>query len=250
MDTGETLCSEITSGKTEISKMKQIIEAALLAAGTPLSVDKLVKLFPEDDAQDMRSAIREALNTLQQECDGRGYELKQVASGYRFQARQELQQWLSRLWEERPPRYTRALLETLALIAYRQPITRAEIEEVRGVSVSTNIIRTLQEREWICVVGHRDVPGRPALYGSTRQFLDYFDLKSLDELPSLAELTNLDVIPEALELELSAGIAESEELLDADNAQIEGDENQQAGELEKEQETATVIQMQISNVRH
>jgi len=148
-----------------------------------------------------RDAIREALDWLQADCAERGIELQHVASGYRFQVRQELAPWISRLWEERPPRYSRALLETLALIAYRQPITRGEIEAIRGVSVSTNIMKTLQEREWIRVVGHREVPGRPALYGSTRQFLDYFNLKSLDDLPALADLIGPDKARPQLELD-------------------------------------------------
>jgi len=134
-------------------------------------------------------------------CEGRGYELVQVAGGYRFQVRQNLSTWVGRLWQERPPRYSRALLETLSLIAYRQPITRGEIEEIRGVAVSTNIIKTLQEREWVRVVGHRDVPGRPAMYATTRQFLDYFNLKSLEELPTLAEIKDLDNLSGDLPLE-------------------------------------------------
>lgn len=186
------------------SKLKQIIEAALLAADEPLSVDRLVKLFKrgEVDRETIRADVREALQTLGEEADGRGYELKRVASGYRYQVRQELSVWISRLWDEKPPRYTRALLETLALIAYKQPVTRGDIEQVRGVSVSQNIMRTLLERGWIRVVGQREVPGRPAMYGTTKAFLDYFDLKSLDQLPPLAEIRELIeplVVEEALE---------------------------------------------------
>jgi segregation and condensation protein B len=173
-------------------QLKNIIEAALLAADRPLSICQLARLLGEERAEYSRDAVREALETLEVECRQRGVELKRVGSGYRFQVRQELSVWVSRLWEEKPPRYSRALLETLAIIAYRQPITRGEIEAIRGVSVSTGIMKTLQEREWIKVVGHRDAPGRPAMYATTRQFLDYFNLSSLDELPALAGLVGLD----------------------------------------------------------
>ena len=178
----------------EIENLKRVIEGALLAADEPLSLDRLERLFEEGEGHPSRSAIREALGLIAEDCEGRGFELKEVGSGYRFQVRQDLAPWVGRLWEERPPRYSRAFLETLALIAYRQPITRAEIEDVRGVSVSSHIIKTLQDREWIRVVGHKETPGRPALYGTTRGFLDYFNLKSLDDLPSLAELRDLDQV--------------------------------------------------------
>jgi segregation and condensation protein B len=145
--------------------------------------------------------VREAISEIQANCEGRGFEFKEVASGYRFQVRAEYGDWIGRLWEEKPPRYTRALLETLALIAYKQPITRGDIEEIRGVSVSTNIIRTLLEREWIRVVGHRDVPGRPSIYATTKTFLDYFNLTSLDELPTLSEIKDLDKVNAELDLE-------------------------------------------------
>ncbi|MDZ7785070.1 MAG: SMC-Scp complex subunit ScpB [Halioglobus sp.] len=169
----------------------QILEGALLAAGRPLTVAQLGELFEERERPD-NSAIREALDEVAARCEDRGFELREVASGFRFQVRQNLSPWVARLWNEKPQRYSRALLETLSLIAYRQPITRGEIEEVRGVAVSSNIVRTLHEREWIRVVGHRDVPGRPAMYATTRQFLDYFNLKSLDQLPALAEIEDLD----------------------------------------------------------
>ncbi len=175
-------------------QLKRIVEAALLAADRPLSLDRLLGLFPEPE-RPSRELLRALLAELAEACAGRGVELKEVASGWRYQVRRELAPWVGRLFEERPPRYSRALLETLALIAYRQPITRAEIEEVRGVAVSSHIIRTLLEREWIRVVGHKEVPGRPALYGTTRQFLDHFGLRSLGELPPLAEL--VDPPPEA-----------------------------------------------------
>jgi segregation and condensation protein B len=171
----------------------QIIEGALLAAGKPLTVAQLAALFEEQERPD-NSAIREALEEVAAHCDGRGFELQEVASGFRFQVRQNLSPWVARLWHERPQKYSRALLETLSLIAYRQPITRGEIEEIRGVAVSSNIIKTLHEREWVRVVGHRDVPGRPAMYATTRQFLDYFNLKTLDQLPALAEIRDLETL--------------------------------------------------------
>ncbi len=174
-------------------KLKQIVEAALMAADEPLTVDRLARLFAhgELDSEEGRQQIRDTLKALEDEAEGRGYELKRVASGFRYQVRQELSEWISRLWEEKPPRYSRALLETLALIAYKQPVTRGDIEQVRGVAVSQNIMRTLLERGWIRVVGQREVPGRPAMYGTTRAFLDYFNLKSLDQLPPLAEIRSL-----------------------------------------------------------
>jgi len=184
----------------ELHKLKNIIEAALLAADRPLNVEQLAPLVAQGQGQYSRDAIREALAILEADCAGRGVELKRVASGYRYQVRQELSAWIARLWEEKPPRYSRALLETLALIAYRQPITRGDIEAIRGVAVSIGIVKTLQEREWIRVVGHRDVPGRPGTYGTTRQFLDYFNLGSLDELPALAELVGLDKAQPQLDL--------------------------------------------------
>jgi segregation and condensation protein B len=175
----------------QIDQLKPIIEGALLAASQPLSVAQLSELFVEEDEVD-RAQIAMALEQLAEACQGRGIELKEVASGFRYQVRQDVHPWVSRMWSEKPSRYSRALLETLALIAYRQPITRPEIEQIRGVVVSSNIIKTMEEREWIRVVGHRDVPGKPALFGTTRAFLDYFNLKSLDELPSLAEIRDLE----------------------------------------------------------
>ena len=171
----------------------QILEGALLAAGRPLTVAQLAELFDEHERPE-NTAICDALTEAAARCEGRGFELLEVAGGFRFQVRQSLSPWVVRLWHERPQKYSRALLETLALIAYRQPITRGEIEEIRGVAVSTNIVKTLHEREWIRVVGHRDVPGRPAMYATTRQFLDYFNLKSLDQLPALAEIRDLETL--------------------------------------------------------
>lgn len=187
-------------------EISHILEAALLAAGEPLPLERLQDLFPDDERPE-RAALRQHLDKLAHELSGRGIELKEVASGYRLQVRPELSPWISRLWEERPARYSRAMLETLAIIAYRQPVTRAEIEEIRGVSVGTPIVRTLQERDWIRIVGHRDVPGRPAMYGTTRQFLDYFNLKNLSELPTLLELRNLDDIHPELDLRFTSEAA-------------------------------------------
>jgi len=182
-------------------QIKNIVEAGLLAAGGPLSVDQLQGLFGTDsDAIPDKKDIREALGALGEEYADRGIELLEVASGYRVQVRKNLSEWISRLWQDRPPRYSRALLETLAIIAYRQPVTRGEIEEVRGVAVSANIVRTLLERNWIRVVGHRDVPGKPAIFGTTREFLDYFGLKALSDLPTLAEISDLDNLNVELDL--------------------------------------------------
>jgi segregation and condensation protein B len=182
------------------NKVKMIIEGLLLSAGRPLSLDNITAVFSEDEKPD-RQELKAVMEAIAEDCDDRGFELKEVASGFRFQVKQELSEWVAKLWEERPPRYTRALLETLALIAYRQPITRGDIEEIRGVAVSANIIRTLLDREWIRVVGHRDVPGRPAMFATTKQFLDYFNLKSLQELPPLAEIKDLDSAAQELDLD-------------------------------------------------
>lgn len=180
--------------------LKNIVEAALLAAGRPLSLDALQGLFAELDMPD-KKALREALAALAEDYEGRGIAIREVSSGWRIQVREDCSPWVSRLWEERPQRYSRPLMETLALMAYRQPVTRGEIEDIRGVSVSSQIIKTLLEREWVRVVGHRDVPGKPALYATTREFLDYFGLKSLDELPTLAEIRDFDEINRELDLD-------------------------------------------------
>ena len=187
-------------GDSSRTSLKSILEAVLLAAGEPLTLAALSSVFT-DDERPSDNDIGKALEQLADDYSERGLEIREVSSGFRIQAREEVNPWISRLWEERPQRYSRALLETLALIAYRQPITRGDIEEVRGVSVSTNIIRTLQEREWIRVVGHRDIPGKPALFGTTKAFLDYFNLASLDDLPSLAEIKDMDSIEPELEFE-------------------------------------------------
>ncbi len=181
--------------------LKNIVEAALLAAGGPLTLDSLLELFGTDAEPPTREALNVALATLAEDYRDRGIELAQVAGGYRIQVRKDCAPWIARLWDEKPPRYSRALLETLALIAYRQPITRGEIEDIRGVAVSTHIVKALLEREWVRVVGHRDVPGRPSLYATTRKFLDYFGLKSLNELPTLAELRDPEFLGDDLPLE-------------------------------------------------
>lgn len=171
-----------------------LLEAFLLASGKPQSLDRLYELFEEAERPGP-TVFRKALELLRKSCDNRAFELVEVASGYRLQIRERYAPWVGRLWEERPQRYSRALLETLALIAYRQPITRGEIEDVRGVAVNSNIVKTLLEREWIRVVGHREVPGRPAMFATTKAFLDHFNLKNLDELPPLAELRELEPRP-------------------------------------------------------
>jgi segregation and condensation protein B len=173
-------------------ELKPLIEALLAAADQPLDVNQLFDLFSADIDQPSKDDIRQALNQLVDDYAGRGLQLKQVASGFRLQANPQYASWIARLWQQKPPRYSRALLETLALIAYRQPITRGEIEAIRGVSVSSNIIKTLQEREWVKTLGHKDVPGKPSLYGTTSTFLDYFNLRSLNELPTLSEIKDLD----------------------------------------------------------
>lgn len=207
--------------------LKQIIEGAIMASEQPLSVDQLMQLFEKDSPE--RASVRAALKEIDEECAQRGYELRQVASGYRFQVKSDYSEWVSRLWKEKPPRYSRALLETLALVAYKQPITRGDIEEIRGVAVSTNIMRTLIERDWVRVVGHRDVPGHPALYATTRNFLDYFNLRSLDELPSLSEIRELTAGMEELEMEeelievrsLEIDLAEQSEVAGLDDADLD-----------------------------
>ncbi len=183
----------------DTTQLKYVVEAALLAAGKPLNLDKLQSLFSDKESparQDIRAAIME----LQSDYAERGLELVEVGSGFRIQIRMAMTHQLEKLWEERPPRYSRALLETMSIIAYRQPVTRGEIEDIRGVAVSTNIVRTLLERDWIKVVGHRDVPGKPAMFGTTKEFLDYFGLKKLDDLPPLSELKDFDNLNVQLDL--------------------------------------------------
>lgn len=188
-----------------IRRIQNIIEAALLAAGKPLNIDQIRELFTEEE-RPARQVIEHAISRLEQACADRSYELRKVSSGYRFQIREDYAAWVGRLFEEKPQRYSRALLETLALIAYRQPITRGEIEDIRGVTVSSNIIRTLMEREWVRIVGHKDVPGRPAMYATTRQFLDYFNMASLEQLPPLSEIRDLEEIGREIEQKMQAEI--------------------------------------------
>ncbi len=190
----------------DIAELKHVIEAALLAAGRPISVDEFRKLLASGKDEPPRQEIREAVKALQADYAERGIELAEVASGFRIQVRPSMSPWLTKLWEIRPPRYSRALMETLAIIAYRQPVTRGDVEDVRGVGVSTGIIRTLLERGWVRVVGHRDVPGKPEMFGTTKEFLDYFGLKSLKNLPPLEELKDLDALN--VQLELPEGVGE------------------------------------------
>ena len=192
-------------------ELKSVIEAAVFAASAPISIDKLHQTVLGGE-KITKKAIKGILEEIQSEYQGRGIELVKLASGYRFQAREELAPWLSQLWSERPTKYSRALLETLALIAYKQPITRGEIENVRGVSVSSNIMRTLMERHWIKVVGHKEVPGRPSLYATTDQFLDYFGLTNLAQLPELMEPESLELVAKRLESEFMGVSVEPEKL--------------------------------------
>jgi segregation and condensation protein B len=201
---------------TEIAYTNEI-EAILLAAGRPVSVAQIQELFDEQRRPDAQQ-VQDALEELGRRCEDRAVELREVASGWRLQIRTRHAETVSRLWQERPSRYSRALLETLALIAYRQPITRGEIEEIRGVSVSTTIMRTLQERNWVRVVGHREVPGRPELLGTTKDFLDTFGLKSLEDLPSLAELSDLDDLNVQLDLQAPESADNAGELPALDGA--------------------------------
>lgn len=180
--------------KKKISpELKNIVEAALLVAGQPLTLDRMLAMFPED-SQPTREELREVLKQIEEDCAGRGVELKQIDKGWRIQTREKYASFVARLLEERPPRYSRALLETLAIIVYRQPVTRGEIEDIRGVTVSTDIVRTLLERGWVKEVGVREVPGHPALLGTTREFLEHFNLKSLEDMPPLAELRSIEEI--------------------------------------------------------
>ena len=216
--------------------IRQIVEAALLAAPQPLTLAQLAGLFPEEE-QAPPGSIEQAIAELREACAERGVELVEVASGFRFQVKAQVHGWVARLWTERQTKYTRATLETLALIAYRQPITRGEIEQIRGVSVNANMIKMLEEREWIRSVGHRDVPGRPELFGTTKTFLDYFGLKSLDELPPLAELKDLSELDPQLPFDIPSGVAQAAlaapmaEMEFADDVDADADDNEDiAGE--------------------
>ena len=202
------------------NKVKMIIEGLLLAASRPLNLSEIAQVFDEDERPDKKE-LKKIIEVIEADCSDRGFELQEVASGYRFQVKQELSSWVGKLWDERPPRYTRALLEILALIAYKQPITRGDIEEIRGVSVSPNIIRTLIDREWVRVVGHRDVPGRPAMFATTKTFLDYFNLKSLQDLPPLSEIKELDNSDSELSLDEELSQSRILDMPDVDDS--EGD---------------------------
>ena len=203
--------------------LRQILEAAILVSDKPMDVSHLEKLFDEKE-RPHRDEIRAALDEITTDCRDKGFELVKVSSGYRFQTKQSLSAWVSRVWEEKPKKFSRAMLETLVLIAYRQPTTRGDIEAVRGVSVSSDIIRVLDERGWIRVVGHRDVPGKPELLATTKEFLDYFNLKSLDQLPSLAEIKDFTDVDPALELLMpvdSLSSADQDSQIDVQSGSIE-----------------------------
>jgi len=210
------------------AKLKVIIESVLLAAGKPLAVDQLLNVF-DDDEKPSRELIQAVIGALQDDYAERGIELVEVAGGFRVQVGRAMAPWVSRLIDEKPARYSRALLETLALVAYRQPITRGEIEDIRGVAVSSSIMKTLIEREWVRVIGHRDVPGRPAMYSTTKQFLDYFNLCGLDDLPSLMELRDIDTINAELEL---AFPGEAGTMVSADDAGAETDQEPAASSVQ------------------
>jgi segregation and condensation protein B len=222
MENTESLLSPVDAGDTlPADLVRRIVEAALLAAPQPLTVPQIAALFP-DDAPAPIGAIQKSLDILREQCADRGVELVEVASGYRYQVRSDVHPWVARLWTERQTKYTRATLETLALIAYRQPITRGEIEQIRGVAVNANMVKALEEREWIRVVGHRDVPGRPELFGTTKVFLDYFGLKSLDQLPPLAELKDIPDLEPQLPFDVDPAVVA--------NAALALDEEQQRDE--------------------
>ncbi|MCK7595703.1 SMC-Scp complex subunit ScpB [Microbulbifer sp. CAU 1566] len=203
--------------------LRRIVEGALLAAAQPLSEDRLLSLIDEGERPE-KAALKEVLEQIAENCVERGFELRQVASGWRFQVPEDLAPWVNKLWEEKPQKYSRATLETLAIIAYRQPITRGDIEEIRGVAVSSHIVKSLSERGWIKVVGQRDVPGKPSLYATTREFLDYFNLKSLEDLPTLAEIRDIESLNAALDLgDVPPPAA-------AEDGEVEGEETPEAPE--------------------
>jgi segregation and condensation protein B len=219
-------------------KLKPVLEAIIMASGKPVSLERMQSVFPENVVPDKKS-IRKVLQSLAEDYDKKksSVELKEVSSGYRFQIRKDYSDWISKLCEEKPARYSRALLETLALIAYKQPITRGEIEKIRGVSVSTQIMKTLLEREWVTIVGHRDVPGRPAIYASTKQFLDYFNLKSLDELPPLADIKDID--------QINGELALPDPETEADEAFSEEQAVSQERTSEKQQQGEAVVNLDV-----
>ncbi len=231
------------------TRIKYIVESVLLASGKPLTLDNILAVFGDGEKPE-RDQIRDAIAALQEDYAERGIELVQVASGYRVQVGQDMEPWVSRLTEEKPQRYSRALLETLALVAYRQPITRGEIEDIRGVSVSSSIMKTLQEREWVRIVGHRDVPGRPAMYGTTKQFLDYFNLKGLDDLPTLMELRDIDSINAELALGLPGEEGPGLAVVESETGESEDDEAEGgnvAVDVVSDDEQATVVQVAVDS---
>ena len=232
------------------NKVKMIIEGLLLAAGRPLPLESIAAVFNEEERHE-NDELLGVLARIDEECGDRGFELTKVASGYRFQVKQELAEWVGKLWEERPPRYTRALLETLALVAYRQPITRGDIEEIRGVAVSSNIIRTLLDREWIRVVGQRDVPGRPSMFATTKQFLDYFNLESLQQLPALSEIRDIDGGAKDLGFEAELAAARVLEMPEnaEDDASIELSDDEKA-EMLAEEEAIALSQKPLDEILH
>lgn len=250
----------------EKAELKNIVEGALLVADRTLGVDQLQALFDLDQRPE-RNDIKAVLEELQADYQERSAELVKVSSGYRLQVRQDYAPWIGRLWEEKPPRYSRALLETLSLIAYKQPITRGEIESIRGVAVSSNIIKTLIERDWIKVVGHKDVPGRPAMYATTKVFLDYFGLKGLDNLPPLAEIRDLDKVNQELPLEVVQDMGEQlggaeksssgndedgDDIERADNvvkiALVQGGQNKTEQRTEREEKLAEIASLEEGDV--
>jgi segregation and condensation protein B len=235
-------------------QLKNIIEAAFMVSEKPVSVSQLLALFEKETDRPEKADINTAIEQIMQDYEGRGIELKKVSSGYRVQVNGDYADWINHLFDDRPPRYSRALLETLAIIAYRQPVTRAEIEEIRGVSVSSNIIRTLQERSWIRVVGQRDIPGKPELLATTKEFLDYFNLKKLTELPSLSEIKDFDQINpdlfEELEREANSEVARAAmagQQIDSEE-QVAKDEDDIVSETEEDTETEENVVRDDDNV--
>ena len=231
----------VNSDLTETELMR-ILEAALFSAGQTLNIERLMDLFPYDKHPG-KDALRSALTALQEQyMENTSLELKEVSSGFRFQVRKDYASWVAKLWEEKPARYSRALLETLSLVAYKQPISRGEIEKIRGVSVSTQIMKTLIEREWVHIVGHRDVPGKPAIYATTKEFLDYFNLTSLEELPPLAEIKDIDKINGELDLPEPAEGEAAKDLTQTDQAGEKAE--QTTSESTSEEESATVVNLE------
>jgi len=242
----------------EIEQIKKVVEGALLASSMPLSIGQLDGMFDEDEKPG-HGLIKEALAALDVELADRAVELVEVGSGYRIQVRSALMPRIAKLWADKPPKYSRAMLETIAIIAYRQPITRAEIEQIRGVSVSSNILRTLQERDWIKIIGHRDVPGRPELLGTTRAFLDYFNIKSLNQLPTLAEIRDLENFEPELELNDPELTVPNTEKVPASETQAASDHNGESADANQasvdqpdvpEQEADPQTPAEINVTRH